>query len=495
MSGRKLSEDTEAESSVHPDNTSTVASSTTTSQAEPRKEIASLALSDPPKGLAASPQIKEDPRARKPEFGSHALMSQEAGGQAPAAPAVPAETPAGDQEKKANGVKTTDAVVSPAKPTPAASETPAKPADEDVKKASDVKAVQTPAKPTPAKSTPAPSLKPVVSARSTAPAVKEPAGVPKTTVSEAPTKKVTDKELVMSPDPVSQPKASTKPAITTTPHPPTTPKAAKSNTAKKSLPASVSPAFVKPRPKSPTRPVKLPASLTTHTTASGSRSRVPSGTAPPSSHEHSARSASRTKAIGRSSSAAGRQRPSVGPPPKLPAKDHPVVKKDAKVDEGFLARMMRPTAASASKKNEKVPVTPPRRTAAASKKSASAKSIPTRRPVSKTTSTTTSAAPSPERIKKESSADRDIATVIQRMSIAEQETPKTPEREATIAEELEEEKSSAAPEVSKEPEVSATNGNHKGELEGHTSAGVLEGKSQTEQAATNVRALDDEETW
>lgn len=171
------------------------------------------------------------------------------------------------------------------------------------------------------------------------------------------------------------------------------------------------------------------------------------------------------------------------------------MKKDAKVDEGFLARMMRPTQASASKKNEKVPVTPPRRAAAAPKKSASAKSVPTKRPVSKTTSTTTSAAPSPERVKKESSADRDIATVTEKMSIAEHEqgVPKTPEREATIAEELEEEKSGAAPEAPKEPEFEKANaplanGNHKEETEG----------PKTEQApsqATNAGALDDEETW
>lgn len=91
------------------------------------------------------------------------------------------------------------------------------------------------------------------------------------------------------------------------------------------------------------------------------------------------------------------------------------------------------------------------------------------------------------------------------MSIAEseQEAPKTPEREATIAEELEEENSGAAPEAPKEPEVQeanapVANGNHKEETEGPTSAGVTESKSNTEQASSqvvNAGALADEETW
>lgn len=158
------------------------------------------------------------------------------------------------------------------------------------------------------------------------------------------------------------------------------------------------------------------------------------------------------------------------------------------MDEGFLARMMRPTAASASKKNEKVPVTPPRRPAAAPKRSASAsaKSGTAKRPVSKTTSATTSAAPSPERTKKESSADGDIATVIERMSVSEnvQEPPKTPEREATILEELEEEKPAVAPEASNKPETEEAaaplaNGSHK----------------DTAEAVADKGALADQETW
>lgn len=476
ISGRKLSGDTElteAASSVQLDNTSTNVSSEATSQPEPVREVTALAGSSaPPKGLAESPQIKEDPRARKSDYGSHTRKSQGVVDEAPAVPeAAPATAPAGLDANKTNGVK---AAETPAKSTPATS---AGPAGDDVKKTNSVKTVgttekSTPAVPaasaghdtnktngvkavqTPGKSIPPASAGPAKAEAAGPPPAAEAAGpgplgrpaaasgpAPASAPAPAPASKVTSKEALKSPDPVPQPKPASKPTNTPS-HPPTTPKAVKPNAEKKAAPVSASPGgFVKPRPKSPTRPVKLPPSLTTHTTASGSRTRT-SGSAPPSSHENSARSASRSKALGRSSSAAGRQRPSIGPPPKLPAKDHPVVKKDAKVDESFLARMMRPTQASASKVNEKVPITPPRRPAAAPKKTASAKSVTTKRPVSKTTSTTTSAAPSPERTKKESSADRDIATVIEKMSIAEnvQETPKTPEREATIAEELEEEK-------------------------------------------------------
>lgn len=52
------------------------------------------------------------------------------------------------------------------------------------------------------------------------------------------------------------------------------------------------------------------------------------------------------------------QRPSLGLPPKKETVVRPPPKE---VDEGFLARMMRPTQSSQSKVTEKVPVTPPRK--------------------------------------------------------------------------------------------------------------------------------------
>ncbi|KAI6368657.1 hypothetical protein MCOR25_004612 [Pyricularia grisea] len=128
--------------------------------------------------------------------------------------------------------------------------------------------------------------------------------------------------------------------------------------------------FVKPKPKSPTRPVALPAGLTTHTAASATRT----GTGRPSSSRQSgsyqnpeSRSPSRTSTttggtLRRQSSTINRPRPSIGPPPKAAAVDHPVTKREKPVDEGFLARMMRPTQASSSKTHEKVAASPPRKT-------------------------------------------------------------------------------------------------------------------------------------
>lgn len=143
--------------------------------------------------------------------------------------------------------------------------------------------------------------------------------------------------------------------------------------------------FVKPKVKSPTRPVKLPASLTTHTAASASKG--PSGSTaapPPRSSQHrtsgggliihapSQRPTSRAsistsgtattgKTLKRQNSIINGGRPSIGPPPKQNANTQTATKKDYHVDEGFLARMMRPTQSSSNKTTEKAPVTPPRK--------------------------------------------------------------------------------------------------------------------------------------
>jgi len=156
-------------------------------------------------------------------------------------------------------------------------------------------------------------------------------------------------------------------------------------------PSAAGTGFVKPKVKSPTRPVKLPPGLTTHTAASATKFNVPREgresrqSLPPAGHDAERRSHSRAsisttgtktasatagKNLKRQSSTISRPRPSIGPPPKQASKDHPPTKKEAHVDEGFLARMMRPTAASASKTHEKVPTTPPRKIAAAPVKKA-----------------------------------------------------------------------------------------------------------------------------
>jgi hypothetical protein len=135
--------------------------------------------------------------------------------------------------------------------------------------------------------------------------------------------------------------------------------------------------FVKPRPKSPTRPVQLPASLMTHTASSVSKVNAQgrqSISRASGSYSTVGRSPSRTsvstteptagatnKSLKRQSSVVSRSRPSFGPPPSQPAKDFPQSKKEKDVNQDFLARMMRPTQSSSSKTHEKVPSTPPRK--------------------------------------------------------------------------------------------------------------------------------------
>ncbi|KAI0183165.1 hypothetical protein EV127DRAFT_353281 [Xylaria flabelliformis] len=152
--------------------------------------------------------------------------------------------------------------------------------------------------------------------------------------------------------------------------------------------------FVKPKPKSPTRPVKLPSSLTTHTassvqkTGAGNAAPAPrrslsraSGNAQhlsvnptlhrsPSHNSISTAGTATAKTLKHKPSSlnVGRSRPSLGPPPKPAVKEQPAPKKEAQVDEGFLARMMRPTASSAKKTSDKAPVTPPRKQNAPIKK-------------------------------------------------------------------------------------------------------------------------------
>ncbi|CAN8101441.1 unnamed protein product [Discula destructiva] len=170
--------------------------------------------------------------------------------------------------------------------------------------------------------------------------------------------------------------------------------AAKKPIEKKAATSNTSTSFVKPRPKSPTQPIKLPERLTTHTTASATRTR---NGAPPVSLAN--RPASRTsmgssgKTLGRSSSVTGRQHSSFGPPPKQTT-EHAVPKDVKPVDESFLARMMRPTQAYANKVADKVqmpPKTPPH--SIATRKPASARTGPAK---TATKSIATSAAASPE---------------------------------------------------------------------------------------------------
>ncbi|KAF2402837.1 hypothetical protein EJ06DRAFT_519839 [Trichodelitschia bisporula] len=132
------------------------------------------------------------------------------------------------------------------------------------------------------------------------------------------------------------------------------------------LRASPSPApFVKPRPKSPTRPIKLPSHLIAPTASSAAKH----GKEP------------RTQTLSRRSSMVSDRGPlarSTSTTTRRPAPRTTQVKKEAeprpsvgstasmttaKADDGFLARMMRPTASSASKVHEKLDAKSPPRAA------------------------------------------------------------------------------------------------------------------------------------
>ncbi|TPX19088.1 uncharacterized protein E0L32_011249 [Thyridium curvatum] len=220
-----------------------------------------------------------------------------------------------------------------------------------------------------------------------------PASVGTKSTTKPPTKSPTVAKTPTSPahprTPKFPPKATEKkashPEKQSTPKPASTATKATASSSSRPPAIEISPSstgFVKPKPKSPTRPVRLPAGLTTHTAASASRTGAPRQSLSRQSGSyaasHSNRSPSRasiasttlsatgTKNLKRQSSTINRPRPSFGPPPKPQAKDHPVTRKEKEVDEGFLARMMRPTQASASKTADKSlhPPTPPRKATA-----------------------------------------------------------------------------------------------------------------------------------
>ena len=148
--------------------------------------------------------------------------------------------------------------------------------------------------------------------------------------------------------------------------------------------------FVKPKPRSPTRPVKLPASLMAHTASSGSKTAtaVPAlrrslsranGNSPSTNslqaHSGAVRSPSRnsnastskTSTVTRRPSTLNKTstsgRPSLGPPPASLKKQtsRQSLSKSVPADDSFLNRMMRPTTSSASKTAAASPVTPPKR--------------------------------------------------------------------------------------------------------------------------------------
>jgi len=151
--------------------------------------------------------------------------------------------------------------------------------------------------------------------------------------------------------------------------------------APKLAPSSPVSAFTKPKPKSPTRPQRLPASATAQTAASAAKLGGNTQSRSPS------RASTASAALNRKPSTLKKD-PTItqprGPPsatttglrkkvsrPSLPAGAHPDRPKSRTStvgskapDDSFMARMMRPTASSASKVHEKIePKSPPRKAA------------------------------------------------------------------------------------------------------------------------------------
>lgn len=123
--------------------------------------------------------------------------------------------------------------------------------------------------------------------------------------------------------------------------------------------------FTKPKPRSPTRPMKLPASLTAHTASSGSKFASSTTTLPVRSQSRASAASSTTKTLQRKPSTLNKAtsgRPSLGPPPVRDAKkETPRTSLPASGGDDFLARMMRPTASSASKTAKAEAEAPPKK--------------------------------------------------------------------------------------------------------------------------------------
>lgn len=169
----------------------------------------------------------------------------------------------------------------------------------------------------------------------------------------------------------TKPKAPSKPAT-----PAATKEAAKETTKDTAKDATNTSPFGKPRPKSPTRPVRLPPHLIAPTASYAAKHE--DGTVPQTLTRRPSTIARERPATLKPAAPARKPagRLSLGPlslGPQLPKR--PDSRQSIKgPDEGFLARMMRPTASSASKTHDKVN-SPPRRTASVRSKAGQGESI------------------------------------------------------------------------------------------------------------------------
>ncbi|KAI5254048.1 hypothetical protein E4T42_02597 [Aureobasidium subglaciale] len=183
---------------------------------------------------------------------------------------------------------------------------------------------------------------------------------------DAPPKTPTSVKKGAAPTPIKKSPAA-KPSSTLSPKPPVRKPSNSSLTQgkPKSDAASTktkSPQSKPTRPRSPTRPVKVSSHLTAPTAASSARHDPQPARASVSSSKPA--TASRSQARAPAATAKPTVRPSLAStssaPKKAESKPIPAAKGS---DDGFLARMMRPTASSASKVHDKTDVkSPPKRT-------------------------------------------------------------------------------------------------------------------------------------
>jgi hypothetical protein len=139
-----------------------------------------------------------------------------------------------------------------------------------------------------------------------------------------------------------------------------------STTTTQSTPVGVRSAtgFLKPRPRSPTRPIHLPSHLTMHTASSAAKYSDNTSSPRPPTRQASTRRASNISTassrpslshlLGSAAPTSRKMSATFGPPPRprvaSTAAQAIQQRREARTpDDGFLARMMRPTASSASK--------------------------------------------------------------------------------------------------------------------------------------------------
>lgn len=331
---------------------------------------------------------------------------------------------------------------------------------------------------------PTPTLNPKKS-NPTLPASKTSTKSPTLPASKTSTKSPTTSKPVSNPVPKANPSSTTKtpgktPEKKSVPPlaPPTSATGSTQNkpTSSKKMPPPgaviTTGGFVKPKPKSPTRPVRLPDRLVAPTASSVSKVRDP-GTITRSAsamggsgrpHSRASTTAAAFLAAGgssapsnapanklrRQSSVVGRPRPSVGPPPRPRAADHPPVKHDRHVDESFLARMMRPTMSSEAKFHDKVPVTattPPRKTAGpppsawkgtpTPKRSVSNAGTPTATPRKETSALSTKSAPEKKNVPKfvgRGTVDKAAVKPVEGSGVTAADAAEVTARKATVEE-------------------------------------------------------------